>query len=119
MFDQLIEAEFSGSRELLSFVGGQQTDELIARPAKDAETVEFCRRAGQRLGDREQQAIAGIVTEIVVDALERIDVKEHNNESFGERSGKSGFERTAVADLGQRVSVGCNERVLSAFGQLR
>ena len=88
----------------------QDQDEFVA--AEPGDGIRFAHRAGQSLGDRLQQLVAGVVTQGVVDALEMIEVQKQacNLMRVARRLGDDLFqaliEQCAVGQPGENVVLG-------------
>ncbi|HEX2160445.1 MAG TPA: hypothetical protein VHF88_01325 [Thermoleophilaceae bacterium] len=89
--------------------------ELVAAEAGDE--VGWTQHSAQPLGDGDQQLVAGLVAERVVDQLEVVDVEEGDREAtvagarVAQRPAESAPEERAVRQSGERI-------VVRAVGQL-
>ena len=83
-----------------------QHDELVAaHPGHDVALVDG---AAQALGDLDQQPVAGLVTEAVVDDLEVVEVEEEHGQAVcGEQRGAQlGHEGGAIGEAREGVEPG-------------
>ena len=74
-------AQPAGGHRRLRLVGdaGAEDRELVAAEARDQ--VALADRAAQALGDLDQQPVAGLVAEAVVDDLEVVEVEEQHRDA--------------------------------------
>ena len=80
-----------------------QHGELVA--ADPGDEIAVVHGAAQALGDLDQQAVAGLVAEAVVDELEVVEVQEEHGQPLLRAHGRAqpGDERGAVRQPGQRI----------------
>ena len=92
----------------LEFLG--EDHELVAAEPRDR--VAVAHQLREPLGDRHQQAVADVVTEVVVDGLELVEVDEQHRQHAGaavqarHRLAGAVHQQGAVGELGQRVVQG-------------
>ena len=81
--------------------------ELVA--AEPGDQVLLADGAAQALGDLDQQPVAGLVAEAVVDDLEVVEVEEEDGDALARVGGplQRGDERGAVRQAGESVEPGC------------
>src|SRR4030095_69302 len=113
MNECLVENLFDGSGCICRVLGTwnrrQQNGELIAPEA--GHRVAVTHAAGQTLGHRLQHAVAGCVTERIVNLLEAIEIQQqdglHLIASSRERDGllESIFEEALVGQISKRIMI--------------
>src|SRR5919201_1382703 len=89
---------------------GQQHDELFAAHARGR--IRVANAGGNEACDAAQHFIADFVAELIVDALEVVDVEQHEGERPAvalvayDLAGEDLIERTAVAQVRERIALG-------------
>ena len=107
LFERVQDAsgEGHGLAFALDFLG--QDDELVAAQASDR--VAVAHQLGEAFGDGDEQPVAGVMTEVVIDGLELVEVdEEHRQDALGAVEAGDGLvcavhQQHPVGQPGQRV----------------
>src|SRR3954447_24782195 len=104
LLDRLAQAA-AGLERLVGVGDDEQRGELVAADAE--ERVAPAQRAAQGVGDVAKDLVAVLVAERVVEALEAVEVDEHDRRAGATvRVRERGVERRVMAEAGERVGRG-------------